>query len=124
VPLFEACSKRELGEVAAAADELDVGPGTVLTREGAAGREFVVIAEGTADVTRDGRKINKPGSGDFLGEIALVSGRRRTATVTTTSSVRMLVLTGRAFQRLLEQWPGIRLKVVEALADRLSADAV
>jgi CRP/FNR family cyclic AMP-dependent transcriptional regulator len=124
VPLFERCSKRELAMVAAVADELDVGPGTMLTREGAAGREFVVLVDGTAEVTRGGQKINELAGGDFLGEIALVSGRPRTATVTTTSNARMLVVTDRAFGRLLDESPSIQLKVLRALADRLSADAV
>ena len=124
VPLFERCSKRELALVASVADELDVAPGTVLTREDAIGREFVVLVDGTAEVTRGGRKINELAGGDFLGEIALVSGRPRTATVTTTSNARMLVVTDRAFRRLLEESPSIQMKVLEALADRLSADAV
>jgi CRP-like cAMP-binding protein len=124
VPLFERCSKRELALVASVADELDVGPGTTLAREGSNGREFVVLVDGTADVSRGGQKINELSGGDFLGEIALVSGRPRTATVTTTSAARILVVTDRAFGRLMEDSPSIQLKVLEALADRLSADAV
>jgi CRP-like cAMP-binding protein len=124
VPLFQRCSKRELAEVAAVADELDVSPGTVLTTEGAAGREFVILAEGHAVVSREGRTINELRGGDFLGEIALISGGRRTATVTTTSNVRMLVVTDRAFRSLIERLPSIQTKVMQALAERLSADNV
>jgi CRP/FNR family cyclic AMP-dependent transcriptional regulator len=124
VPLFERCSKRELALVASVADEIDVTSGTTLTREGTNGREFVVLVDGTAEVTRSGRKINELGSGDFLGEIALVSKRPRTATVTTTSNARMLVVTDRAFGRLHEESPSLQAKVLQALADRLNADAV
>ena len=98
VPLFEDCSRKELREIAAAADEVVVPAGYVLTKEGASGKELVVIVEGAAEVRRRGRKINELGSGDFLGEIALISGSPRTATVRTTQPTHALVLTGQAFR--------------------------
>src|SRR5207253_6337408 len=70
VPLFSLCSKKELEEVAQLADEVDLPTGRNLATEGATGKEFVVIIEGSADVRRKGRKINTLGAGDFLGEIA------------------------------------------------------
>ena len=73
--------------------------GKVLTTEGDPGREFFVLIEGTADVRRKGRKVNTMGAGDFFGEIALVSNRPRTATVTATSPLRLLVITDRALPR-------------------------
>ena len=122
VPLFARCSRRELAHLAAAADELDVPAGKTLAAEGKTGREFVVIVEGAADVRRKGRKINALGPGDFLGEIALVTGRPRTATVTTTSPSRVLVLTARDFKRLLEEMPPVAVKVLAAVAERLAGD--
>jgi len=119
VPLFERCSRRELQEIAGLADELDVPAGRTLTTEGRTGYEFVVIVDGTASVKRKGRRINTLRSGDFLGEIALVTGTPRTATVATTSQSRVLVLTARDFRRLLRDTPAIQLKVLEALAARL-----
>jgi CRP-like cAMP-binding protein len=119
VPLFARCSKGELAEVAMLADELDVPQGRALATEGAAGKEFVIIVEGGADVRRKGRKINTLGSGDFLGEIALIAGVPRTATVTTTQPSRVLVVTAPAFKQLLRDSPSIQLKVLEALASRL-----
>jgi CRP/FNR family transcriptional regulator, cyclic AMP receptor protein len=124
VPLFAGCSKKELGEIAMVADEIDVGAGQVLTAEGDSGREFFVLVDGAADVRRNGRKVSALGSGDFFGEIALVSDRPRTATVTTTVPVRLLVVTDRAFRELMRKVPSIQLKVLTALADRLAADAV
>ena len=121
VPLFADCSKRELEAVASLADELDIPAGHDLTKEGARGAEFIVIAEGGADVRRRGRKVNTLGSGDFLGEIALVTGAPRTATVTTTEPSRLLVLTAAAFRRLLRETPSLQLKVLDALARRLPA---
>jgi CRP-like cAMP-binding protein len=122
VPLFEDCSRKELREIAAVADEVVVPAGYVLTKEGAAGKELVVIVEGAAEVRRRGRKINELGSGDFLGEIALISGSPRTATVRTTQPTHALVLTGQAFRRLVKTIPSMQLKVLEALVRRLPSD--
>ena len=119
VPLFAGLSKRELGEVAAIADEFAMDEGAELTHEGATGHEFLVLVEGNADVRRRGRKVNTLHSGDFLGEIALITGVPRTATVTTTASCRMLVITARDFKSLLRRTPSIQLKVLDALAARL-----
>ena len=123
-PLFAQCSKTELGQVAQAADEIDVSEGKVLTREGESGREFFVLVEGAAEVRRKGRKINTMESGDFFGEIALVSDRPRTASVTATTPARLLVITDRAFRELMRNMPSIQLKVLTALADRMPDDAL
>jgi CRP/FNR family transcriptional regulator, cyclic AMP receptor protein len=119
VPLFSGCSKRELEEIGAIADELSLAEGKLLTREGATGQEFLVLIDGSADVRRKGRKINTLGAGDFLGEIALITGAPRTATVTTTSPSRMLVITARDFRTVLRHMPSLQIKVLEALASRL-----
>jgi CRP/FNR family transcriptional regulator, cyclic AMP receptor protein len=120
VPLFAHCSKRELAEVAGIADEIDLREGKELTREGAPGREFFVLVEGSADVVKNGRKVNTLGAGDFFGEIALVHQSPRTATVKATSPVRALVVTERSFRRLLEEMPEIQRKVLAALAERVA----
>jgi CRP-like cAMP-binding protein len=122
VPLFANCSRGELGEIAQIADEIDLPEGKELTKQGAPGREFFVLLEGDADVTKDGASINTLGSGDFFGEIALVEDTPRTATVTATSPVRALVITDRAFKRLLEEQPEIQRKVLVALAKRVKPD--
>ena len=119
VPLFARCSKRELTEVAGIADELDLDAGSTLTKQGARGQEFVVIADGAADVVRNGKKVNSLGSGDFLGEIALITAQPRTATVKTTAPTRILVINASDFRRLLRRTPSIQEKVLEALAERL-----
>lgn len=124
VPLFANCSKAELQQIAQLADELDLGEGATLIREGERGREFIVVAEGTVRVTRGGKTLRELGSGDFIGEIALVADVPRTATVTATSPVRLLVVTDRAFRSVLEQMPSIATKVLQSLGERLHADAV
>ncbi len=120
VPLFSQCSKGELAEVASLADELDFEAGKVLIRQGARGREFFVLLEGTVDVERDGEHLATVGAGGFVGEMALLSNAPRNATVTTTSPVRALVITDRAFHSLLQRSPQIQLKVLQALAERLA----
>jgi CRP/FNR family transcriptional regulator, cyclic AMP receptor protein len=124
VPLFAGCSKAELQQIASLADELDLSDGATLIREGERGREFIVVAEGTVRVTRGGETLRELGSGDFIGEIALVADVPRTATVTATSPVRLLVVTDRAFRNVLEQVPSIATKVLQSLGERLHADAV
>jgi CRP-like cAMP-binding protein len=120
VPLFATCSTRELAEIAKAVDEVDLPEGRTLTREGLSGREFVVLAEGIADVESDGELLNTLGPGDFFGEISLVTGQPRTATVTTRSPARLLVLSAPAFRSLLARAPRIRRRVVAAAALRLA----
>jgi CRP/FNR family cyclic AMP-dependent transcriptional regulator len=122
VPLFEECSKKELNELALLADEIELPAGRKLAAAGARGREFVVIVDGAAEVRRKGRKVNELRSGDFLGEIALVTGTPRTATVITTKPSRVLVITAQAFRTLLRDLPSLQLKVLDCLAARLPQD--
>jgi CRP/FNR family transcriptional regulator, cyclic AMP receptor protein len=123
VPLFAGCSKAELRQLAATADEVDLRETHVLTREGRPGREFFVLIDGNVRVTRNGRKIAELSGGDWFGEIALLTNLPRTATVTATSPVRALVLTDRAFRRLVETMPSIALKVLASVGTRLGHDA-
>ena len=125
VPLFSRCSNRELAEIATLADEVDLREGKELIREGARGREFFVLLEGRADVSKNGKRINEMGPGEFFGEIALVAPSAvRTATVKATTPVRVLVVTAQNFRRLLAGSPDIKLKVLEALAERVSPAGV
>ena len=122
VPLFERCSKRELAQIAALVDELDLPGARDLTREGAAGWEFIVLVEGEADVISKGRKVNELGPGDFVGEISLVTGRPRTATVRTRGPARILVLAATGFRTLMRDVPSIQDKVLAAVTARLPDD--
>lgn len=121
-PLFEGLSKKELASLASATDDLQVEPGTVLCREGRVGSEFFVLVEGEAEVTRDGKRIATLSGGDFVGEIALLTSAKRTATVTVTTPMRCFVLTRPAFRRVLAESPSVQLKVMKSLAERLAHD--
>jgi CRP-like cAMP-binding protein len=122
-PLFAGCSKSELRELAKTADELDLREGTVLIREGRPGREFFVLIDGTAEVTKKGKKIADLGPGDWLGEIALITDSPRTATVTATSPVDVLVITDRRFRSVVQTMPSIALKMLASVGERLASDA-
>ena len=120
VPLFEGCSQKELGQIAMLADEIFQPSGATLITEGTKGREFFVLVDGTVDVRRKGRKLGSLDTGDFFGEIALLTETPRTATVVTATPVRLLVITGQAFRRLLDETPAIQGKVLTALARRVA----
>jgi CRP-like cAMP-binding protein len=120
VPLFASCSKRELAAIAAVADEIDLPEGRTLAREGQRGKEFLVLADGIADVESGGEVVNRLGPGDFFGEISLVTGGPRTATVTTRSPSKVFILSAPAFRSLLHDAPRIRSRVLAAAALRLA----
>ncbi len=122
VPLFAQCSRKELDGIAGVADELQLAHGRELTRQGARGREFFVVIDGELEVRRNSRKVATLGGGDFVGEMALVTGRPRNATVTTKGAVRALGITDRAFYRQLAASPTIQLKIMRALAERVPDD--
>ena len=123
VPLFSSCTKEELRQVAAIADEVSMQAGRVLTREGKPGREFFVLVDGTVDVTQGAKRIGELGAGDWFGEIALLTKAPRTATITATSPVRLLVVTDRGFRQVVEATPSIAVKVLDLVGQRLAHDA-
>ena len=124
VPLLAACSKRELSLVASIADEIAQPTGTVLTVEGKTGREFCILISGDAEVRQRDKRLRLLSAGDFFGEIALILDAPRSATVTATSEVRLLVIDQNAFRRLLRESPSIQGKVLEALAVRLADESL
>jgi len=119
VPLFSQCNKKQLAEIASLADLVDVPASTLLIREGAVGREFMVIVEGAVEVRRRGRKVTELGPGDFIGEIALISKAPRNATVITSKDSLLLAVTDRQFWGLLERAPDLQVRVIKALGARL-----
>lgn len=119
LPLFSSCSKGDLQLLARAADELTVTEGTQLTRQGGIGREAFVIVDGAAVVTKDDEQVAELGPGDHFGELALLDGGPRTATVTTTTDTTVLVLSKPAFNAVLDEIPTLAHKLLVATARRL-----
>jgi CRP/FNR family cyclic AMP-dependent transcriptional regulator len=122
VPLFSKLNKQGLQDVAHIADELDLPAGKEMATEGDRGREFFVLLDGEADVTKGGSSINTMKTGDFFGEIALVTKMPRTATVTATTDVDVLVINERDFDALLKKSPEIGRSIAEALAERVAPE--
>jgi CRP-like cAMP-binding protein len=118
VPFFSSLSEQELAAVAQQTDDISAAAGTVLAREGDLGEEFFVIESGTAEVTHGGAPVAKLGAGDFFGEIALIREDRRTATVTATSPMVLIVIKGSSFRALDSSIPELRETVSKALAER------
>jgi CRP-like cAMP-binding protein len=118
-PFLAGLGRKELEEVGRLADEVDVPAGRVLMREGDIGREFYVVIDGEIDFERDGEHIRTMGPGEFFGDIALITERPRTATVTTKTASRLLVLAHREFHSLLDRFPAIRMAILESVALRL-----
>jgi voltage-gated potassium channel len=123
VPLFAGLGPRDLAEVGRLADEVTVREGKVLAKEGAAAHEFFVILDGTVAITKGSTHVRDMGPGDFFGELALIGRVPRTATVTASTPVTLLVVGHREFTTLLAEQPRINEKVLRAVAHWISAAA-
>ncbi|MEY2437223.1 MAG: family transcriptional regulator, cyclic receptor protein, partial [Acidimicrobiaceae bacterium] len=106
VPLFAACSRKELQTIAKASDEVTVPSDKVLVEQGTSGRECFVIVDGTASVKRNGRRVATLGPGSYFGELSLLDKGPRTATVTAETPLTVLVLGPREFSSVLDAVPG------------------
>lgn len=123
VPLFAGLGTAELDDVRGLLTEVGIDAGTVLVRQGTHVSEFFIIESGTASVERDGVVLAEVGPGDFQGEIALLDGGARTATVTATSAMTIMVATHAEFNALLDRAPTIARQMLPTLVARLRAIA-
>ena len=119
MPLFAACSKRDLSRIARLAEQIDVPEGKVITRQGDSGWECFVIVEGTAKATMRGRRGTTLKAGDFFGEMSLLDQGPRTATITADTDMVLLVLGAREFSSLLDEVPLVARRIMRGLAERL-----
>lgn len=117
--LFERCSRKELAVIASHATPVQFEAGKVLAREGAVGREFFVVMAGKVEATRNGVSIGVMGPGSFFGEMALLDGQPRVATVVAVEPTEMLVLTTQGFGSVVDQMPSVDRKMLTVLATRL-----
>jgi CRP-like cAMP-binding protein len=124
VALFKGCSRKDLQSVARRSENRRVEAGTTIVTEGENGNEFFVIIDGSARVSRQGRKITTLGPGSGFGELALLGNAPRNATVVADSDMELVVLDEPEFAQLLDEVPGFALKMLRSTARRLrEADA-
>jgi len=119
LPMFRHCTRKQIDQIASITDQVELLADHVLCHEGAAGRECFVIVSGQAEVTLDGAHLATIGAGETVGEMALLDGGRRSATVTTTTPTVALVIEGRRFEALVHAVPAVSQAVVRALSGRL-----
>jgi CRP/FNR family cyclic AMP-dependent transcriptional regulator len=119
IGLFSGCTADELELIDQAADELDVPAGKVLMQQDAQGREAVVVVSGTASVSRGGEVIATVGPGDCVGELALLDGGLRTATVTALEPMVVQVISSVRFGPLLADVPSLSTKLLASVASQL-----
>jgi CRP/FNR family transcriptional regulator, cyclic AMP receptor protein len=121
VQLFSGCSTTELRRIASLTTEIAVEAGKVLTKRGEPGLEFFIIIEGEANATRKGVDLATLGPGSFFGELALLDGGQRTATVVAETDMRLLVLSRSEFNELHRTAPSVSKKMILELGVRLRA---
>ncbi len=119
VPLLEDCTGRQLREIARITDVAEFPAGAVLARAGDPGEEFYLIVDGSARVDVPGGKQGKLMPNDFFGEMSLIDGGPRSATVTAETDIRVLVIRRRNFATLLREAPALTLKILTTLSRRV-----
>jgi CRP-like cAMP-binding protein len=122
VPLFAQLTRHDLEFVASRADEVDAAAGQVLTTQGRLGDSFYVLLAGEAEVKIDGKPRRTLKTGDFFGEISMLDRGLATATIKTTTTARLLVMSHAQFRDAIKSSDGLLVKVLAAMGERLRAD--
>jgi CRP-like cAMP-binding protein len=116
LPLFSRVPKRHVRALAKLAWPIDCAPGEVIVQQGDRGDSFYLVLEGRARVAGKSRVLRP---GDFFGEMALIDGGPRSATIIATSQARVMMLQRRAFLKAMKQNPQIGFAIMETLAERV-----
>jgi CRP/FNR family cyclic AMP-dependent transcriptional regulator len=120
VPLFQGLSKKQLRDISSLATRLEQPAGAVLTTEGKAGHEFIIVLEGEIEIRKGGQVITTRGPGSYVGEIALLDNRPRTATVVAKTPVVIEVIGQREFRSMLANAPELSSEIMSTMAQRLA----
>jgi CRP-like cAMP-binding protein len=119
IPIFADLSERELRKILKATEEYSYPPGAVIVAEGSRSEQLFLILDGNVKVKHGGRTVARMGVGDFFGEIALIDGLPRTASVVADTPVRCRVLLRKEFFEIIDAAPQIGWRVLGTLATRL-----
>jgi CRP-like cAMP-binding protein len=120
IPLFASFSAEELEAMASLLEDRDEPAGAALVGEGSPGYSLFLLRQGEATVTSEGKRIHKLRAGDFFGEIALLTSREHTATVTASTPVNLLVMYGSDFRVFERDWPHASALMRRTMAERLA----
>lgn len=121
LPLFSACSRKELEAVARIGAPIVVEPGYLLTRQGRRGFEFFIVLSGEASCQIDGEEVARFGPGDFFGEMSILDRKPRSATVEAASAMEVIAIDSREFTAMLDTAPSTTRKILATLSERLRA---
>ena len=116
--LFSGCTATQLNRISSLTVLVDSRQGTVLAEEGKPGREFFIIAEGTATVFRSGVRLAVLGPGSFFGEMALLDGGSRTATVVADTDLSLFVFSPAEFRSLQDVAPLVAHRMLTTMGRR------
>ncbi len=119
VDLLSACNKNELRQIATQVTELDVPAGKILAEQGMPGREFFIIVEGRATASRNGVFLAELHPADFFGELALLDGGARTATVVAETDIHLIVLSRGEFKHVCTSFPSVAPRMLAEIGARL-----
>jgi CRP/FNR family transcriptional regulator, cyclic AMP receptor protein len=120
VPLFQELTKKQLRLISQLATYLEEPAGAVLTEEGKPGHEFIIVLEGEIEVRKGGHVVAERGAGSYIGEIALLDHRPRTATVVAKTPISIEVIGQREFTGLLAEVPELSQQLLSTMARRLA----
>lgn len=122
IPLFSDAPDDQLKQVAAFAQTKEVSEGETIIDEGGFSRELLAIEEGTAEVSRDGKKLTDLGPGDVFGEVGMLDDDMRTATVKATSRMKLISLGHFEVKRLKKDAPEVYEAIEKLVEERKGND--
>jgi CRP/FNR family cyclic AMP-dependent transcriptional regulator len=119
VDLFAGLSRSSMKHLVDATKEVTHPPGRTVAAEGQGALAFHILLEGSATVSKDGRELRTLGPGDYFGEISMIDGKPRSATVTTVDSVRALAIPHQDFEAVIDKDPDFARQLLKTLCARL-----
>jgi CRP/FNR family cyclic AMP-dependent transcriptional regulator len=119
VDLFADLSKRQLKRLLEASREVTHPPGKEIATEGLGAHAFHLVLAGAATVSKDGRELRTLGPGDYFGEISMIDGKPRSATVEAVEPMKVLAIPHQSFERVVDEDPGFARHLLKTLCARL-----
>jgi CRP/FNR family cyclic AMP-dependent transcriptional regulator len=122
IPLFSQLSTRQLRRLLKGSSEDTYDAGTTIVREGGRSTSMFIVVDGTARIERDGKEIARRAPGEFFGEIAMIDGRVRSASVVAETSITCVIVPRDALKKLVMNEPAAAWTLLQTLATRLRGE--